>query len=80
MIWVNGKYEIEERNINKKDRYKEIRLGWHGETSGLSYIEILNIINSVILFDSPRYTYLCAQRSFQRYFLFPVYRLNYINV
>lgn len=45
MIWVNGKYEIEERNINKKNRYKEIRLGWHGETSGLSYIEILNIIN-----------------------------------
>lgn len=68
MIWINDKYETEEHNVYKKDRYKENRLGWHGETSGLSYIEILNIINFVILLDSPRNLSLRAN-SFQGYFL-----------
>lgn len=70
MIWINDKYETEEHNVYKKDRYKENRLGWHGETSGLSYIEILNIINFVILLDSPRYTYFCAQTHFKAIFFF----------
>lgn len=32
MIWINDKYETEEHNVYKKDRYKDIRHGGTDDT------------------------------------------------